>query len=63
LVGSDVIKRLRRSLAEHQDLLSPDKAFLQNFAAILEALLTTTGAEPLATAASLDMLCRRSKCV
>lgn len=54
LIVGDVIKILQRCLAEHRDLLSSDKVFLQDFAAILEALLATANAEALGMAASLD---------
>ena len=54
LVVSDIIKILQRCLAEHRDLLGFDKTFLQDFAAILEALLNTANVEALGMAASLD---------
>jgi hypothetical protein len=54
LIVGDVIKILQRCLAEHRDLLSSDKIFLQDFAAVLEALLATANAEALGMAASLD---------
>jgi hypothetical protein len=54
LIVGDVIKILQRCLAEHRDLLGSDQPFLQDFAAILEALLVTANAEALGMAASLD---------
>lgn len=54
MIVSDVIKILQRCLAEHRDLLATDKAFLQDFASVLEALLSTANAEALGMAASLD---------
>jgi hypothetical protein len=54
MIVSDVIKILQRCLAEHRDLLASDKVFLQDFASVLEALLSTANAEALGMAASLD---------
>ena len=54
LVTADVISILQRCLAEHRDLLGSEKSFLQDFAAVLEALLSTASAEALGMAASLD---------
>ncbi|GEM_PF-3475368 len=54
IVVGNVIKLLQRCLAEHRDLLNSDKIFLQDFAAVLEALLSTANAEALGMAASLD---------
>ena len=54
LVVSAVIKILQRCLAEHRDLLVRDKAFFDDFAAVLEALLSTADVEALGMAASLD---------
>jgi hypothetical protein len=54
LIVGDVIKILQRCLAEHRDLLSSDKAFLQDFAAVLEAILATANDGALGMAASLD---------
>jgi hypothetical protein len=54
LVVTDIIKILRRCLVERRDLLGSDKIFLQDFAAVLEALLSTANVEALGMAASLD---------
>ena len=54
MIVSDIIKILQHCLVEHRDLLGSDKIFLQDFAAVLEALLSTANADALGMAASLD---------
>ena len=54
MIVSDVIKILQHCLVEQRSLLATDKAFLQDFASVLEALLSTANAEALGMAASLD---------
>jgi len=54
LIVGDVIQILQRCLAEHRDLLNSDRAFLRDFADVLETLLATANAEALGMAASLD---------
>jgi hypothetical protein len=49
-----VIRMLKTCLVDHRGLLNTDKVFLQDFAGVLEALLSTANPDALAMTASLD---------